>query len=199
MCRIFVWFFTVLSVVSLVSPVSAQTNTVVIPMFDDGPTEKTIFVTDSTYTGNLGGISGADDKCQSAADNAVPPLPGIYKAWISRSGVPSVPTRPSFQKHDLPYKNVDGSLVATSFNDFLDNVFSGIIKSITGSSITIRAWTGTNDDGSVDNLNCSDWSSNNMDDFGIFGVNTGGTGIADWSGDGSTRCSLLRSLYCFEQ
>lgn len=39
-----------------------------------------IFVTANTYTGNLGGISGADAKCNNVADGNKPP--GVYKAML---------------------------------------------------------------------------------------------------------------------
>src|SRR5215212_6677746 len=40
-----------------------------------------VFLSSITYDGNLGGLSGADAKCQGLA--AVAGLPGIYKAWLS--------------------------------------------------------------------------------------------------------------------
>ena len=62
MCKFLVSFLTFFSIVTLVSPVSAQTKTVVIPMFSDGaPTEKKVFVTDTTFNGNLGGIPYRSD------------------------------------------------------------------------------------------------------------------------------------------
>jgi hypothetical protein len=39
-----------------------------------------VFLTSGTYSGNLGGISGAHAICQRHADAAG--LPGKYKAWI---------------------------------------------------------------------------------------------------------------------
>ena len=40
-----------------------------------------VFVTSTTYTGNLGGLSGADSKCQARATAAN--LSGVWKAWLS--------------------------------------------------------------------------------------------------------------------
>ena len=43
-----------------------------------------VFLDFSCYTGDLGGLEGADAKCQQAAEDAG--LPGIYKAWLSSAG-----------------------------------------------------------------------------------------------------------------
>ena len=43
--------------------------------------KKRLFVTKSSFTGNLGGIAGADSKCTAAATAAS--LTGTWKAWIS--------------------------------------------------------------------------------------------------------------------
>ena len=42
---------------------------------------KRVFVTSANYTGDLGGLVGADSKCQALADSAG--LDGNYKAWLS--------------------------------------------------------------------------------------------------------------------
>ena len=54
-----------------------------------------VFVTSETYTGNLGGVAGADDKCQALADQAG--LPGVYMAWIADSVPASAPATRFFQ------------------------------------------------------------------------------------------------------
>ena len=199
MHKTLILFCTIVSIISVGNLVNAQTNVFVVPIGSDAPTEKTIFITTTSFQGNLDGVAGADDKCQTEANNAVPPLPGIYKAWISRTGTPSIPSRPSFRKHDLPYKNVDDSLVASSFDDFLDGNFPGTIKTIEGSSNFRQAWTGTQNDGTDGNLNCLNWTSNDEGDRGMIGVNIGGPVTSDWSSDGSSICSSARHLYCFEQ
>ena len=43
--------------------------------------EKTVFVTSATFKSNLGGLAGADGKCQAAADDAASIVPsGTYLA-----------------------------------------------------------------------------------------------------------------------
>jgi cysteine-rich repeat protein len=72
-----------------------------------GPATRIVFVTSEIYTGNLGGLAGADAKCQSLADAAG--LPGNYMAWLS-TGASSPSTR--FTQSPNPYVLVNGTKVA---------------------------------------------------------------------------------------
>ncbi len=46
--------------------------------------QKTVFVTSATCKSNLGGLAGADDKCQAEADDAASIVPsGTYLAWLT--------------------------------------------------------------------------------------------------------------------
>ncbi len=46
--------------------------------------EKTVFVTSAAFKGNLGGLTGADAKCQAEADGPASIVPsGTYLAWLS--------------------------------------------------------------------------------------------------------------------
>ncbi len=47
--------------------------------------ERTVFITSQDYDGALGGVAGADDKCQDAADNSG--NAGTYKAWLSEAQI----------------------------------------------------------------------------------------------------------------
>ena len=70
---------------------------------------KTVFVTTATFDGNLGGLAGADEKCQAAADASSIVPSGTYRAWLSDStGSPS--TR--FQRSTGPYVLPDGTIIA---------------------------------------------------------------------------------------
>src|SRR5438045_3087614 len=46
-----------------------------------GPKPKLVFVTSTAYVGNLGGLQGADMKCQARA--AAGRLRGTFLAWLS--------------------------------------------------------------------------------------------------------------------
>ncbi|MGZ3454239.1 MAG: hypothetical protein ACXVEF_31830, partial [Polyangiales bacterium] len=79
---------------------------------DTGPPEtstanKVVFVTSTLYTGDLGGVAGADSKCQSAA--AAASLAGTFKAWVS-----SATSSPSttFVRTTGDYALPDGTVVA---------------------------------------------------------------------------------------
>ena len=45
--------------------------------------QKTVFVKSAKFNGNLGGLAGADDKCQAEADGPASIVPsGTYLAWL---------------------------------------------------------------------------------------------------------------------
>jgi cysteine-rich repeat protein len=76
---------------------------------------KFVFVTSITYTGNLGGLDGADAKCNARA--MVAGIGGTYRAWLSdMTGSPS--TRMS--KAGGPYRLVNGTVVANNWADLTD-------------------------------------------------------------------------------
>src|SRR5262249_27131858 len=79
------------------------------------PPPRRVFVTSLTYTGNLGGLAGADALCQARADAAA--LGGTYKAWLADdSGSPA--TR--FTHSTGEYVLVDGTVVAGNWADLTD-------------------------------------------------------------------------------
>jgi len=75
-----------------------------------------VFVTSTNYNGNLGGIKGADQKCNLAAANAG--LEGTYKAWIATSPLDDPESR--FVGADKPYTTVNGDILAKNFDDVRD-------------------------------------------------------------------------------
>jgi len=64
------------------------------------PNEKTVFVTSASFKGkNLGGLAGADSKCQAEADDPASIVPsGTYMAWLS-DGTDSRNTRFTKSSH----------------------------------------------------------------------------------------------------
>jgi hypothetical protein len=58
-----------------------------------------VFVSRGLYRGNLGGVSGADAKCQAEAAQAQ--LGGKWNAWIS-SGLPTPAFPPRWEEHVRP-------------------------------------------------------------------------------------------------
>src|SRR4051794_30232839 len=61
---------------------------------------RTVFITSGGYSGDMGGLQGADQICQALASTAR--LKGTYKAWLSDSTPSSPSTR--FRKSGGPYK-----------------------------------------------------------------------------------------------
>jgi hypothetical protein len=73
---------------------------------------KRVFVSSETYTGDLGGLDGADAKCQALADAAH--LGGTFKAWLSTS---TVDAADRLTHSTRPYTLVDGTLIANDWTD----------------------------------------------------------------------------------
>ena len=50
---------------------------------------KTVFLTIASFNGNLGGLTGADEKCQAEADGPASIVPsGTYLAWLGQMTAP---------------------------------------------------------------------------------------------------------------
>ncbi len=161
---------------------------------------KTVFVSSKIFIGNLGGLAGADHKCQDMADGAG--LAGRYKAWLS-----DVSSSPSdrFVRSTVPYALTDGTIVASDFTDLTDGALMSPI-SVTENGLpvdpfTLAVWTGTQIDGTrvMVSSQCDDWTNSEGDGA------TGGNAFlpdASWTdrisvffGCGGT----VVNIYCFEQ
>jgi len=163
---------------------------------------KRVFVTSQNYNGNLGGVDGADDKCQFLADAAE--LDGKWKAWISVSGISSPVT--SFSK-DSGYMLVNGLIIATSWTDLTDGTINYRINvDETGSnSPNFYVWTNTNTSGdtaiSIPAGSCDGFTAV-MNDEGIFHYTYAGWNTktaASWTQTLTLHCGNECKLYCFEQ
>jgi hypothetical protein len=114
-----------------------------------------VFVSSVPYTGgSLGGISGADAKCQELATAAG--LSGTFKAWLSDSThSPST----TFTRSPTPYVLVDGTVIASNWGDLTDGTINHAIDlTETGGFGTWNgyyAWTGTAEDGTASTQSCS--------------------------------------------
>ena len=76
-----------------------------------GKCARFVFVTEAIFGGNLGGLDGADAKCQSAA--TAQHLPGTYKAWLSTTTVNASDRLTHFAG---PYVLVNSVVVAQGWN-----------------------------------------------------------------------------------
>jgi hypothetical protein len=154
----------------------------------------TIFVTDQTWDGaGVGGLAGADTKCQAAGDSAA--LGGTYKAIMGDSST-SAKSRLTISG---PIFNVMETRIANDSVDLWDSSLdSGIIYDQHGTVSGLGAsWTGSLGDGTVTPTSCTDWTT------------TAGTGHANrgpsyvtghWvSYTGNRDCATSKTLICISQ
>ncbi|WP_345974016.1 hypothetical protein [Sulfurimonas sp. HSL3-7] len=174
--------------------------------------DKVVFVTSQTFTGNLGGVQGADTICQQAANAAG--LEGSFKAWLATDYDTSAP-HVRFAKHyrGWHYKNTAGKVVAYGWDDLTDGTLQNPIDhdeygTIIGSPHTVWSNVRTNGttrstgDGSDGTMDCLGWQHGTS-------VYSGSTGSAydneslqqnsTWTESGTVLCNQPLRLYCFQQ
>lgn len=163
----------------------------------------TVFVTSVRYTGDLGGLAGADAKCQERA--AAAGLPGTYLAWLS-DGLQAPPDRFA---PGLPYVRVDGLPIAKG----LQGLISGepllnpidvtehgdvIAKAGDCSNYGDKVWTNVAPDGSaLGDGDCEGWSTE--DSLAIGYGNAKVTGPSWTAAECLASCAKQLRLYCFRQ
>ncbi len=158
-----------------------------------------VFVTSTRYDGNLGGLAGADTKCQDIAN--AKGMGGTWKAWLSDSKT-SASSRLIHSNN--PYVLLDGSIVANNWTDLTDGTLQTPINMDENGYQTINemaVWTSTKVDGSTyspyaNNTLCNDYTvaDENYSMCGMGYVNN--NEWTDWSSDW---CKGTNRLYCFEQ
>ncbi len=163
--------------------------------------QKTVFVTSASFNGNLGGLEGADDKCQAEADGPASIVPsGTYLAWLS-DGFDSPDIR--FTKSPHPYILPDGTKIAEDFTDLTDgSILHTINMDPTGKPLgRSNLWTGTNPDGTSSDytLTCDGWTADPLINFkGLAGDTTSSSTL--WSHRYSQIiCARRYRLICFQQ
>jgi cysteine-rich repeat protein len=167
---------------------------------------KLVFASSELYNGNLGGLMGADAKCQALADAAN--LGGTYMAWISTNmGSPS--TR--FTQSALPYITVTGVVIANDWADLIDGSLAAPIDvTETGGLVPVAtvgcqggghqlAWSATTPAGAIGNAmqTCQGWTNGAMgqSNWGrATNINAGWTNFCQ-----GNSCAATAALYCFEQ
>jgi len=165
--------------------------------------KKKVFVTSALYPGNLGGVTGADQKCNVLAQAAE--LSGTYMAWVSDE-TSSPNTR--FTRGQFGYMLVEGTMVAKNWDDLTDGtLINGIDLDETGVKVTstLGVWTGTTEQGTTieqAEANCNNWTSSDSSDGGIFtsaGASGPGPNDDGWSAMEVSNCQNEYRLFCFEQ
>src|SRR6476661_2029033 len=160
----------------------------------------TIFVTSTTYDGNLGGLAGGDAKCQTHA--AAAGLPGMFRAWLSGNALDA---SSRFDLSAGPYRLVNGTTIATNLTDLTDGTLAAPID-VTESGAFVeqtaetRVWTATLADGTSFGQTCSntsspaDWSTTSART--VAGVSTAAN--ASWTFLAVEPCATFLHLYCVQ-
>ena len=180
----------------------------VLTFFSGAPKPKqylTVFVTSQKYNGNLGGINGADMKCQGLAN--VSGLDGTFKAWISNGNIS--PSNYQFGV-TIPYQLVDGTTIANSWADLTDgflqhpidrNEENQFVDSSLNGFGNGRVWTNTNSIGKAININngdCAGWTSSKSEDSSVIGRLDLVNEENFWTDVGTISCDRENRLYCFQ-
>lgn len=163
---------------------------------------RTIFVTSSKWTGNLGGVSGAHAKCQAAKAQNPAFASKSFKALIGSST-----TKPSnYLVTDGKFVRVDGTVVAKSWQQLLSSTSldAAINQTQTGAVIAYssseQAWTGVAWGGEASANTCLNWTSSTSN----YQTATGHSGTVAqtwhwWFNQGGGMCDYARALYCIEE
>jgi len=158
-----------------------------------------IFVTNNTYNGGLGGIIGADAKCNDVADANNPNDGSIYKALVAVSGVRDTTTDWPFLPNN-PYLRSDmiTPIEATDqFGILPDTLINSITTSPPANSFS-GMQTGWTASASSSVANCDAWT-NNASGTQYFATPT----VTDLTGTSfftsSIACTSFLTLICVEQ
>lgn len=143
-----------------------------------------IFATNSSYNGNLGGLSGADAICQANATSNG--YSGTWIAFLSDSTT-SIASRLTNMKYPVVRAN-DGLLIDPS------NLFDGFLDGGVALSPSRHVWTGSNVNGTSHSDNCNNWTANAYPAYGQYGQ---GDEYDDWWISYSNRaCNNTYKLIC---
>ncbi|MBN2160944.1 MAG: DUF1554 domain-containing protein [Spirochaetes bacterium] len=151
-----------------------------------------IFATSTQYTGNLGGLEGADEICNLRA--AAGGLPGYYKALLSTGTIHArdyTRIRP-----DASFINTASLGVASSYNDLWDGSITNAIRNEFGATASSSTtYTGTESNGYSSLTNCSGWTSTSGN--GYYGSVSSTT--SPWvRGTSIANCDVERCIYCVQ-
>lgn len=172
-------------------PIVGPTNTPTITptpaiTYTPLPTRR-MFISSDSHNGDLGGIPGADNKCQVRADSEN--LGGTWIAWVS-----TTLSDAKDRVGNYLWTQLNGVIVARNNADLTDGTIENPITiDETGATGSDFVWTGTENNGTYNSSNCSDWSSSDAGGNGYLGqlVNT-----SSWSADQTATCNTLHPLLC---
>lgn len=150
------------------------------------------FVTSTQYTaGDIGGLAGADAKCQQHADAAA--LDGTFVAWLSLPGQDARDRIGQVSGWVRP----DGLPVAGDKQQLVDGHFyyPALLDENGSDATPAFIWTGTLDGGTADTFDdCDGWSANASDGFAVVGELGAGSGW--WTNYSILACNEQGRLMC---
>jgi len=149
-----------------------------------------IFVTNQTFTGNIGGLSGADKKCQEAAGCA-----GYRGTWIALLSTETIYAGERLPKTE--FVNMDGKRVAKNHIDISDGSLINPILNEYGEETKHVAWTGSYAYPFLiyTEIACNDWTSSAESIRGTAG-NANMTNFEWMEWNYVQSCAKKASLYC---
>lgn len=159
------------------------------------------FITSLDFTGNLGGLAGADARCVAAATAAGLAGPDSFRAWLATAtDSPASRFAAAMTPFRGKYVRVDGASIAKDgWDDLTDGTIAARLEitEFGTTRATTAVWTGATAQGTPAVDNCEGWSSNLYADYGHGGVSS--DVVASWTSNEKHHCSDKRPLYCFEQ
>ncbi len=169
----------------------------------DAPQQQIVFATQQVWPGSaLGGLDGADAKCQTAATAAglLKPPNTIYRAWLSqRDGKNNIniDAKDRLPNFDGPYILVDGSPVAMNWRALTDGVLDNAIRRTEEGHLImndpIPVWTNTSPSGvHIGSPDCASWNGDGDE------APVGDATKTDhkWTFSTSLDCGSPAHLYC---
>ncbi|WP_394830199.1 DUF1554 domain-containing protein [Pendulispora rubella] len=154
-----------------------------------------VFLSSTQSNAALGGPNGADTTCQNLADAMK--LGGIWRAWLSdQANSPAV----RFTRATVPYRLLDGTLIANNWNDLTDGALDhGIDRDEKGIFVNeAEVWTGTTVSGAASGDHCSGFTTaSRVGDPATVGLTSL---LANWTSRYTQYCDRTNvRIYCFEQ
>jgi hypothetical protein len=173
---------------------------------------KSVFITSAAYSGNMGGLTGADAKCQMHATNAG--LSGTFMAWLgdstngpanrfTKAGGPFV-----LAKRGITVANNWAELASDTHQHALDSDENGSTSLPLGTGTCASStgghqfWSNTYVDGTkwMGYGSCSDWTSTaNTGEEVVGRTDLATAGWYLWCHGGGVTCGAVNPLFCVQQ
>lgn len=149
------------------------------------------FASSGLYNGNLGGVAGADAKCQTLATNQG--LTGTFKAWISVAGSNAADRITSPGPWVLPNGAIVAKTRAQLASGALDTPPDRDEKNAALPDAEDRVWTATAPNGTHAGPDCNGWTGGGN---GLVGEAAHKNG--QWTALVDEACGAVNRVYCFE-